>query len=180
MNIIYVASPYAGDVEQNVKNAREYCRYTMEQGNIPLASHLLYPQILNDLNPAERSIGTQMGLELLARCDELWAFGDPSPGMMAEIAEAERLGIPVRQITLEELEENRLAGKYGIMLDRSASVFQCPFTAWVGKKDELMVFDSYSDAAKEAHRLNKLEQNPEVTYSPKQMPEWGESPAMRL
>lgn len=73
MNIVYVASPYAGDVEQNVKNAREYCRYTMEQGNIPLASHLLYPQILNDSNPAERSLGTQMGLELISRCDELWA-----------------------------------------------------------------------------------------------------------
>lgn len=73
MDLIYVASPYAGDVEQNVENAKEYCRYVMEQGGVPLPSHLLYPQMLDDSSPAERGLGTRMGLELLARCDGLWA-----------------------------------------------------------------------------------------------------------
>ena len=43
----------------------------------------------------------EMGLTLLHRCDELWVFGPcVSSGMQAEIAEAERLRIPVRRMDL--------------------------------------------------------------------------------
>ncbi len=30
--LVYVCSPYAGDVEANVQKAREYCRYAKDQG----------------------------------------------------------------------------------------------------------------------------------------------------
>ncbi len=74
MKLIYVASPYAGDVERNVEYAKQACRTVME-----------------------------MGLTLLHRCDELWAFGPcVSSGMQAEIAEAERLRIPVRRMDVSE------------------------------------------------------------------------------
>ena len=40
----------------------------------------------------------EMGLELLVKCDELWAFGDKvSEGMEAEIEAAEKLGLRVKR-----------------------------------------------------------------------------------
>ena len=34
--LVYIASPYAGDVEQNVRFAKAACRYAIEQGQPPL------------------------------------------------------------------------------------------------------------------------------------------------
>ena len=52
--LIYIASPYAGDIEKNVVFAQRACRYAIHQGYIPIAVHLLYPQMLDDGDPAER------------------------------------------------------------------------------------------------------------------------------
>lgn len=97
--LVYIASPYAGDVEANVAFAKDACRYAMEQGATPVAVHLLYPQILDDAVPAEREAGIRMGLRVLESCDELWLCGNRmSHGMKAELAAAEQLGIPVIRI----------------------------------------------------------------------------------
>ena len=103
MKLIYVASPYAGDVERNVEYARQACRTVMECGHAFFAPHLLYPSVLNDAVPEERQAGMDMGLAMLFRCDELWVFGPHiSSGMQTEIAEAERMRIPVRRMEIEE------------------------------------------------------------------------------
>lgn len=97
--LVYIASPYAGDVEANVAFAKAACRYAMDQGATPLAVHLLYPQMLDDHVPAEREAGIRMGLQVLEACDELWLCGDRlSHGMRAELAAAEQLGIPVYRV----------------------------------------------------------------------------------
>ncbi len=88
---IYVASRYAGDVDANVAAAIQYCRRVIDAGHMPIASHLLYPRILNDDNPNERELGLLFGLALLRLCDEVWVFGAVSPGVAREIEEAERL-----------------------------------------------------------------------------------------
>lgn len=93
---IYVASRYAGEVEANVAAAIRYCRYVIEAGFMPVASHLLYPRILDDNNPTERELGLAFGLALLGLCDEVWVFGPISRGMAAEIEEARRLNKPIR------------------------------------------------------------------------------------
>ena len=99
MKLVYIASPYAGDIPNNVERAKEYCKQALEQGVIPVAPHLLYPQFLEDSDPAERNLGLRAGLELLARCDELWVCGpEISPGMSREIQFAQGLGIPIRQV----------------------------------------------------------------------------------
>ncbi len=112
MKLIYVASPYAGDVEKNVEYAKQACRTVMESGHAFFAPHLLYPSILDDAVPEERQAGIEMGLTLLHRCDEVWAFGPVvSSGMQAEIAEAERLRIPVRRMDMAgELAPERTQG----------------------------------------------------------------------
>ena len=94
---VYVASRYAGDVEANERAAVGYCRKVAREGHMPVAAHLLYPRILSDGDPAERELGLMFGLALLRDCDEVWAFGEVSPGMEREIEEARRLGKPVRR-----------------------------------------------------------------------------------
>lgn len=37
--IVYICSPFSGDVETNVANARRYSRYAVDKGYIPIASH---------------------------------------------------------------------------------------------------------------------------------------------
>ena len=101
---VYVASRYAGDVERNVAAAVRCCQFAIRRGCMPIASHLLYPQILQDNIPEERELGTVFGLALLALCDEVWFFTDGdglSPGMAAEEHEAKRLGKPIRYFDLE-------------------------------------------------------------------------------
>jgi len=109
MKLVYICSPYAGDIEYNTMMAIKYCRYAAGRGVIPLAPHLLLPRFLCESNPEEREMGIKMGLKLLALCSELWVFGYRiSAGMRREIAQAERLGI---KIVYQDLSKTRRAEK---------------------------------------------------------------------
>ena len=84
--VVYICSPYSGDVDKNIKNAYAYCRNVIKNGCIPIAPHLFFPQFLNDDNPEERELALSMNKELILRCDEVWVFGDTvSKGMAEEI-----------------------------------------------------------------------------------------------
>ena len=97
--LVYIISPYAGDIEANVAFAIRCCRMAIQQGYTPIAVHLLSPQILNDLDPAERTVGLELGLEVLRHCAEAWVCGSRiSPGMEGEIQAAQQLGIPIRYV----------------------------------------------------------------------------------
>lgn len=103
--LVYVCSPFSGDVERNIGNARRYSHFAVEQGFIPLAPHLLFPQFLNDNNLYERELGLHFGNVLMSHCSEVWVFGDYiSQGMDAEIKRAKRKKYNLRYFT-EELEE---------------------------------------------------------------------------
>jgi hypothetical protein len=95
--LVFICSPYAGDVERNLQNARRYCKYAVEQGAVPIAPHLIYPQFLDDRIKAQRSLGLYFGLVILEKCDEIWVFGSAiSIGMRQEIERAQALGIRIR------------------------------------------------------------------------------------
>ena len=95
--LVYVCSPFAGDVERNIENARRFCRFAVEQGAIPLAPHLHYPQFMDDADPAQRKDGLRFALILLCKTDEVWVFGENmSEGMKREIEKARAKNIPVR------------------------------------------------------------------------------------
>ena len=106
--MVYICSPYAGDVAGNTQRAILYCRFTIEQGFMPVASHLLYPQILDDKSMAERELGLAFGLKLLRACSQVWVFTDGesgiSKGMKAEIAEAGRCRKRIRYFTTKLVE----------------------------------------------------------------------------
>ncbi len=98
--IVYICSPYAGDVETNVDAARRYSRFAVEQGYIPVAPHLLFPQFLNEESPKERQLGLFFGNALMSKCSEVWVFGDHiSPGMEAEIRRARWKNYRLRYFT---------------------------------------------------------------------------------
>lgn len=101
--IVYICSPFSGDVEGNTKKARQYCRFAVDQGAIPIAPHLLLPQFMKE--ETERNLAMQMNLVLLAHCLELWVFGThTSEGMEMEIARARQKRIKIRYFN-KELEE---------------------------------------------------------------------------
>ena len=84
--LIYIASPYAGDIEANTAFAKKACRYAIHQGHTPIAVHLLYPQMLDDAEPTEREIGLRLGHRVLEVCDELWLCGGRvSSGSLKEL-----------------------------------------------------------------------------------------------
>lgn len=105
--IVYICSPFSGDFEKNVINARRYSRFAVMHGNLPIAPHLLFPQFLNDADKDERELGLYMGSVLLSFCKEVWVFGKRiSAGMRREINKARRKGIPIRYFNENLREES--------------------------------------------------------------------------
>jgi dienelactone hydrolase len=96
--LVYIASPFAGDTEINIRRARGYCRFAVQRGYIPIAPHLLFPQFMDDNDGEERELALFFGFVLLSKCKELWVIGSRvSAGMLREIRYAERRGIPIRR-----------------------------------------------------------------------------------
>lgn len=95
--LVYICSPYSGDVETNIKKAQEFCRFAVDSGCIPLAPHLMYPQFMNDNDPAERDLAMFFDIILLGKCQEVWVLGDIiAKGMSMEIEKAKKRKQPVR------------------------------------------------------------------------------------
>ena len=105
-SIVYICSPYAGDVENNTAAARRYCRFAVEVGYIPIAPHLLFRNSLTTAIQKERELGLFFGNAILSKCAEIWVFGDRiSEGMEAEIKRATWKGYRIRYFseTCEEV-----------------------------------------------------------------------------
>jgi hypothetical protein len=64
MKLVIIESPYAGKIKENVEYARAAMRDSLNRGEAPIASHLLYtqPGILRDEVPEERQWGIDAGL----------------------------------------------------------------------------------------------------------------------
>lgn len=54
---VFICSPYAGDIKRNTINAKRYLKFAVDEGAIPFAPHLLYPQVLDDSDPEQRRLG---------------------------------------------------------------------------------------------------------------------------
>lgn len=103
--LVYICSPYSGDVDANVIKARLFCRFAINQNCIPLAPHLLFPQFMDDGNPMERELAMFMDIVLMGKCSEVWVLGNIiSNGMAEEIAKARKRKQTVRYFN-EKYEE---------------------------------------------------------------------------
>ncbi len=90
MRRVILESPLAGDVEANLAYARRCLADSLSKGEAPIASHLLYPQVLDDLEPGQRKQGIAAGHAWIAVADAMVVYCDRgiSVGMVAGIKEA--------------------------------------------------------------------------------------------
>ena len=99
-NIIYVCSRLKGNIRKNQKKACKYCKFVISKGHIPIAVHLMFPRFMNDFDANDRIKAMSMSLDVLARCDELWCFGEKlSEGMVEELIFAKKYMIKIRHFT---------------------------------------------------------------------------------
>ena len=68
---VFICSPFRGDVTKNGIKAAGYCRKAYEEGYLPFAPHLFFPQFLNEGSLVERADGIAMGMTFLKECDEV-------------------------------------------------------------------------------------------------------------
>lgn len=79
MYLVMVESPFAprprpdesraDALERNLKYARQCLSDSLRRGEAPFASHLLYPQVLDDEHPDEREKGIKCGYAWLEEAD---------------------------------------------------------------------------------------------------------------
>ena len=71
MKKVIIESPYAGNIEQNIKYARACLKDSLNRNEAPLASHLLYTQdgVLDDSIESKRMNGINAGLAWLGVAD---------------------------------------------------------------------------------------------------------------
>ena len=155
MKQIYIASPLRGDYESNIKSAVEYCRLASEAGVLPLAPHIIFSQWCNDTVPEEREKGLELGLSLLAHCEELWVMGSNiSQGMQGEIQFAKEHGIPTFHVKTPNLPEY-----YPISADGNTlvTVNDCIQGSQSGSyEDKLVILRQESLAVEHRTALNQL------------------------
>ena len=106
MPLVLIESPYAGDVETNLKFARACMRDSLYRGEAPFAMHLLFTQvgILNDDIPEERKWGMEAGFSWGKHASKTVVYTNLgiTPGMEIGIQRAATEG---REIEYRELED---------------------------------------------------------------------------
>jgi len=104
MKLVVIESPFAGDVEANVEYARRALLDSLRRGEAPLASHLLYPQVLSDTDPDERRQGIEAGFAWNEHAGTVAVYADRgvSNGMRQGIEAALDLGIAVEYRFLDD------------------------------------------------------------------------------
>ena len=96
-NLLYVCSPYRGEVRRNKEYARELTRAAVDSGFAPVTVHLYLTEVLDDSRPEERSRGMAAGQDILGHCRYI-PVGNRygiSEGMREEIMLAEQKGMAV-------------------------------------------------------------------------------------
>ena len=96
-DVVFIVSPYRGDIEQNEAFLAECFRDSIARGECPVAGHAMYPRVLMDADPEERALGVALGHVLMACSDRVAVYAKlgVSDGMRLDVAEAGRLGLAV-------------------------------------------------------------------------------------
>jgi len=101
MLCVIVASPFAGPNISIRRRNVEYAKNAMEdsfaRGEAPLVSHLLYPQVLDDMDEVDRNLAIAAASAWMVKADLLAVYANLgiSPGMKAEIELATLLGVVI-------------------------------------------------------------------------------------
>jgi hypothetical protein len=103
--LVLVESPYAGDVEKNLRYLRAALHDCFLRGEFPWASHAVYtqPGVLDDTVPAERELGIEAGLAWGRCADKTVVYTDLgiTAGMQRGMDRALAQGRPIERRSLE-------------------------------------------------------------------------------
>lgn len=94
MKRVVIESPYysadKAEQERNISYALECLRDSLQRGEAPFASHLLYTRVLDDANVEERRLGMQAAMEWIDHSETTAIYIDlgVSPGMRLGIQQA--------------------------------------------------------------------------------------------
>lgn len=98
---VVIESPFKGaNYRERIRNihfARECMYDSLQRGEYPFLSHLLYTQILDDDVTEERNWGIKGQIAYIDACDKVVVYQDKgiSGGMQAAINHATDQGIPI-------------------------------------------------------------------------------------
>ncbi|PRA83631.1 hypothetical protein CQ054_18810 [Ochrobactrum sp. MYb29] len=101
--LVIIEAPYSGGVETNTAYARACLLDSLRRGEAPIASHLLHTQVLDDMQPDERSLGIEAGLAWYRVATKCVVYSDRgiSGGMKIGIDRAELYGVKVEYRSIE-------------------------------------------------------------------------------
>lgn len=101
LQLVYICAPFRGDVTKNIEFARQRAREVFLAGEFPVCPHLMFPPIANPKNPSEDQATRDMGLRLVALCQQINVYGACTAGMQGEINLAQKLNIPIKYFKME-------------------------------------------------------------------------------
>lgn len=110
-DLVYIESPYAKSKDFSVEDHVEYAKLCMldcfRRGEFPFVSHLLYPQVLDDLTAEERKLGMKAGEAWATYADIRVFYIDKgvSKGMTLGEHNAATLGQRVERRTLQDFND---------------------------------------------------------------------------
>ena len=94
---VIIESPYAGvDRDLNVAYARRCLQDSLDRGEAPFASHLLYTQVLDDSVRVQRKLGMSRALDWYDVAEMIVGYMDRgiTTGMRVGISYARQIGLP--------------------------------------------------------------------------------------
>lgn len=106
--LVYICSPFSGDIERNKQKAAEFAHFAYKQGCIPVTPHLLFP-FMNDESREERALALRMDIILMGKCQEVWVLFENgiTSGMASEIDKAARRHQTIRYFNNDFVEVER-------------------------------------------------------------------------
>jgi len=103
-NLVIIESPFKSpDPQTNFLYAKLCLKDSLNRGESPFASHLLYTQVLNDNDDIQRAKGMWAGWEWYAVADLCAVYTDLglSEGMKMGIEAAEIMGVPIEMRSIK-------------------------------------------------------------------------------
>lgn len=95
--LVYICGGGIREGETDREPLRRYCSFAQMHGVVPLAPGLLLERLQNDRNPRSRIRAEELRVALLAACNQLWVFDEPSRlARHPEFAQAQALGLVIR------------------------------------------------------------------------------------
>jgi hypothetical protein len=94
MKLVVIESPLAGDFNRNIRYARLCALDCLQKGEAPYASHLFFPQMLDDEMIEERELGIKAGFAWANAATKRVVYDDfgMSGGMQRGITHGREIG----------------------------------------------------------------------------------------